>query len=483
MPDYTLTRSLRLTLSLGGILCGLGVSVLLFADPVMASNAAVGLGEGGRNELSIPRWLYVATGGAAVGASALLAGFVTDRRLISAIHTYHQNWLFSNSHLQRIHICGAVAGGTLFIYALFRGLRGPSLPAINAAIIVVFAGFRAGITMLTYLIGNAWSILSPISFLRRHDHDGVFVYPQRLGRWPAVSGILFLIWIETVSEITTSPRTLAAGLFGYLMFTLTGGGLFGFQNWFNNVDPVTVFFHAYARFAPFTRDRTQLKLSFPGMRLVTASEPTATQTDDPLVSGYDDVALVILLVWELTFSGFVTTTVGAQMLQPLVSGSIPAPVVYGGVLLIGFSVFFLAFVFAGRVACARLRSTRDSSTLIIAFAPSLLAVAVGYHLAHYAGFLISLSPSIANVITTPLTPASNPVVLTLPRWFAGINIVCILAGHVLAIWVAHSIAYCLFSSRLQAIRSQYPFVAVMVFYTAISLWLISLPTASPPGVA
>ncbi|TQR22071.1 hypothetical protein C9J85_03070 [Haloferax sp. wsp5] len=35
-------------------------------------------------------------------------------------------------------------------------------------------------------------------------------------------------------------------------------------------------------------------------------------------------------------------------------------------------------------------------------------------------------------------------------------------------------------SRLQAVRSQFPFVAVMILYTILSLWLISLPTANPP---
>jgi hypothetical protein len=71
------------------------------------------------------------------------------------------------------------------------------------------------------------------------------------------------------------------------------------------------------------------------------------------------------------------------------------------------------------------------------------------------------------------------VVLTLPAWISALNIAFVLGGHLVAIWVAHSTAYRLFPSRLQAIRSQYPFVAVMIGYTAVSLWLISLPTASP----
>ena len=94
-------------------------------------------------------------------------------------------------------------------------------------------------------------------------------------------------------------------------------------------------------------------------------------------------------------------------------------------------------------------------------------------------FFLSLSPSLAAVLATPLAAPTNPIVLTLPAWGSALNIVFVLGGHLVAIWVAHSIAYRLFPSRLQAIRSQYPFVFVMIGYTAASLWLISLPTASP----
>jgi hypothetical protein len=53
---------------------------------------------------------------------------------------------------------------------------------------------------------------------------------------------------------------------------------------------------------------------------------------------------------------------------------------------------------------------------------------------------------------------------------------------VVAIWVAHAVAYDLFPSRMQAIRSQYALTAVMVFYTMTSLWIVSRPYAPPPFV-
>ena len=72
-------------------LCGasalvVSVGALCVVDVVAASNAAVGLSSGARESVSVPRWLYLLTGGAVVGASGLLASVVTDRTFIRAIH-------------------------------------------------------------------------------------------------------------------------------------------------------------------------------------------------------------------------------------------------------------------------------------------------------------------------------------------------------------------------------------------------------------
>jgi hypothetical protein len=83
-------------------------------------------------------------------------------------------------------------------------------------------------------------------------------------------------------------------------------------------------------------------------------------------------------------------------------------------------------------------------------------------------------------IVSPLSPPANPLTLSPPGWFEGLSIAYVLVGHLLAIWAAHATAYELFSSRLVAIRSQYPFIVVMIGYTVISLWILSLPGATPP---
>ncbi|WP_430639571.1 hypothetical protein [Haloferax volcanii] len=444
----------------------------LLADPAAASNAAVGLAGASQDNLAVPRWLYLATGGATVGASALLASFVTDRRFIERVHLWQTgpDAGVSDGLLRALRVAGGVLGLAVLALAVSLGYTGPQVPTVNFAVIVVFAGLRAGYTMLSYLVADTWRALNPWRTLVSAVPNGFVSYPERLGRWPAVAGILALVWVETATAVTTRPSVLATALVAYSVVTLAGAVVVGADAWFDKVDPVSVFLHFYGRVAPVRLDDDGVSFRLPGMRLV---------TDDDLTD-LGDVAVAVALVWELTFSGFVTTEQGAAAVRWLAGVGLPPLFVYGLLYLGGFGVFLGLYVLAARVTARRIDTFETPLDLAVTFAPSLLAIAAGYHLAHYVGFFVSLSPMLVHALSSPLSSPANPVVLTLPAWFGGLNVAFVLLGHLLAVWVAHSQAYRTFPSRLQAVRSQFPFVAVMILYTILSLWLISLPTANPP---
>ena len=116
--------------------------------------------------------------------------------------------------------------------------------------------------------------------------------------------------------------------------------------------------------------------------------------------------------------------------------------------------------------------------LALVFGPTLLAIAAGYHLAHYLIFAVSASPLLVAAVTAPLTPLSNPVVLAPPAWTQAVPAVAVLGGHVIAVGAAHISGFTAFPLRRTAIAVQVPFVAVMVGYTMLSLWLVTVPTAA-----
>ncbi|MWG35366.1 hypothetical protein GQS65_12870 [Halomarina oriensis] len=447
-----------------------GVLALLTLDSVAASNAAVSLNNAAaRNALAVPRWLYLSTGGGTIGASALLASFVTDRQYIEYVHNWavdvHPTRLVRRGGTAVLRFLGVVALG----YVIWSGLTGPQIPTVNGAVILVFAGVRAGLTIISYLIGNPWPLVNPWRTLSTVLPTFDIQYPARVGRWPAVGGFLGLIWIETTTPINNQPALLATVLLGYSILTLTGALVFGRDAWFDNVDPISVMFRFYGSVAPIQRSDDGLSIRPPGFGLPAKR----------IVDSLDDIAFIIALVWELTFTGFVTTAPGAAFVEALVSLGFPVLGVYLTVFIGGYGLFVGVYLAAAKRTRTFVGTYFTSRALALRFAPPLLAIGAGYHLAHYFGFFISLLPSLQAVITSPLTPPANPIVLTLPGWFEGLNIAFVLLGHLLAIWLAHAIAYETFASRLVAIRSQYSFIAVMIGYTVISLWLISLPTATP----
>ncbi|ADJ15910.1 hypothetical protein C497_07849 [Halalkalicoccus jeotgali B3] len=453
-------------------LLALALAGLVFAtDAVAASNVATGLQGDGR-DLQVPTWLYLGTGGAAVGASGLLAMFVTDRRLIDRLHTWRRSTALGEG------LAGPFRGlaGTLAVvglaFVVFVGLTGPTIANANLAVLVVFVGVRAGLVMVAYLLANPWPALNPWRALARLAPTGFVEYPDRWGVWPAVCGLLCILWVEVVVPINTVPGTLALAVLAYSASTLTGAVVFGPDDWFRYGDPLAVLFRYYGAVAPIQRTDEGVELVLPGAKLRESS----------VVDGASGVAFVLLLVWELTYSAFIVVPAGIASVEFLVSLGVPPSVTYAGLLLAGYGLFLGSYWFATRFGKRLAETYVTTEHLAVCFAPPLLAIAAGYHLAHYFTFLVSLSPSLALVLASPLSPPVPPLTLVLPTWFGLLDIGFVLAGHLLAIWAAHAVSFSVFPSRLQAIRSQYPVVIVMIVYTMISLWLISLPTADPAFV-
>jgi hypothetical protein len=58
-------------------------------------------------------------------------------------------------------------------------------------------------------------------------------------------------------------------------------------------------------------------------------------------------------------------------------------------------------------------------------------------------------------------------------WYTAVLV--IVAGHALAVHLAHLTALRAFGDRGRALRSQYPMLVLMVTYTMLSLWILAQP--------
>jgi hypothetical protein len=130
-------------------------------------------------------------------------------------------------------------------------------------------------------------------------------------------------------------------------------------------------------------------------------------------------------------------------------------------------------------------------TAFALFAPSILPIALGYHIAHYVTVLLVDGQYALAALTDPLNTGAD--VLGLGEYHVTTGFLytpgpvraiwltqagAVVAGHVLAILLAHALAVRAFGSNRRALLSQAPLAAFMVAYTFFGLWLL----ASPRGV-
>jgi hypothetical protein len=451
----------------GGRVVGVLLGVLGVCGVALAHGGS--LRDATAQELAVPTWLFLSTGGAVVGASFLLASFVTDRALVAAIHDWSVTLPGQRFDVrQGFAWLGRIVGLVGVALVVLAGLRGPTQPLRNAAIVLVWVGWWAGYVMTTYLVGNTWPAIDPFRTITRVLPSGSRSLDDEDAAWASTLFLLALVWFEVVSPLADEPPLLAGAALGYLTISAAGVLAVGHDSWFGRIDPLSRLFRMYGAVAPVQRTDSGLQLRLP-----------ATKLSDDLLSNPGDVAFVVALLWGTTYDGLVGTPAWASFARPVVSSGVPAPLLYPAALLVGFYAFYWVFQWAARTATETAPTYADAGSLARRFAPSLLAIAAGYHLAHYLLYFLSLSPTLAGLLSSPLNPPIART-LVLPGWLSGIAVAAVLVGHLFAIWVAHTTAFETFPGRLQSIRSQYPLTLVMVFYTMTSLWIVGQPAVTPP---
>jgi hypothetical protein len=421
---------------------------------------------------AVPLWLTMITGGVVVGVSFLFASIVTDHDLIRDINGWWVALPSSETVARTARAAVRALAVVVLVVVLVAGVVGPADATRNFAVLTVWVGWWAGFTMSVYLVGNAWPAVDPFRTIASFLPDGDRDYPEHLGVWPSVVGLLAVVWLEVTLPVGDDPRLLAAAIAAYAVVTFVGATAYGSETWFGVVDPVSRVFRCYGRLAPVQRTDDGLTVALPST--------AAAQRHGP--DGFDETPFVVALLWVTSFDGFVTTPAWSTIVEAVVGVGVPALLVYLAVMLGGFALFHRAYVAASRRVPEYADSYVTPAAVRKRFAGALLPIAAGYHLAHYLGYFLALAPALGTVALSPFDPPANVLVLSIPGWFSVVPLAAVVLGHLLAVWVSHGIAFDLFPGRLTPIRSQYPFIAVMILYTMTSLWIVAQPYAEPPYV-
>ena len=204
-------------------------------------------------------------------------------------------------------------------------------------------------------------------------------------------------------------------------------------------------------------------------------------------------ALTLLLLATVTFDGFSDTPEWAAVLGFFLerTSGLTSPYFNGLVLantvgLLAFPLLFAALYrgVAGLMRRAAGNRGPDAGALLAAFVFSLVPIALAYHFAHYLGFLLIQGQLIIPLTSDPFGYGWNlfgaagyrvNLAVTNARFIWFFALTTIVAGHIIAVYLAHLRAGEIYGTRAAALKSQLPMLALMVFYTIVSLWIVSRP--------
>jgi hypothetical protein len=315
------------------------------------------------------------------------------------------------------------------------------------------------------MLGDLWSGLNPWKALYPGNFSLRRGLPAAIGVWPATVLLLAFGWVEIVWEGNAVPANIAWLALAYSALTWAGMFAFGRGAWLASGEAFSVYFGFVARLAP-----SEVRAECWYLR------PPAAGLLDPRPVSLSEAFFVIAMLAIVTFDGLRETpfwAVGeAHWTVATTLGLLATPCVFA---LVIFGVCSLM---------ARLTRQASAAELARLFVPTLLPIALAYHVAHYLSYLLVAGQVVIPLASDPLGRGWNlfgtahfqiapGFVSARFAWYT--SVIVIVAGHVLAMYIAHRVALARFSERRSALRSQFPFAALMVAYTMLSLWILAQP--------
>ena len=490
----------KLALSVGGV----ALLALLLPDTAFAH------GFGDRYDLPVPLGLYITGAGLAVALSFVLIGVFSRGRVEG---TYPRKNLLewkagrALAHPVTLGVL-KVSSAIVFVTFVVAGLFGNQRPDANLAPTLMWVGVWVGIAYLSALVGDIWALINPWKVLFGYAETvvrrlaGVELsryepYPSALGSWPAAVLFFGFAWVEIVYTGSAEPFKLGVLSLAYSAITVGGMWMFGRETWLRNGEFFTVVFSILSSIAPAEvrvkgepevndyesysearREAREWNLRPWGAGLLAVNRPDMAQT-----------VLLVMMLATVSFDGFVETGPWTRILINVSStlglyGANAFSTITTLGLLAAPALFFSVFAATAWLMRWLTNSDIAASTLVRAFVYSLVPIAFAYHIAHFFGFLFIQGQALIPLASDPLGRGWDlfgtagyvtDIGVVNARFTWLLSIAVIVVGHVIAVYVAHVYALRLFPRTADAVRSQYPMMALMVGYTMVSLWIIAQP--------
>ena len=376
-----------------------------------------------------------------------------------------------------------------FLFMLIAaGLYGSPDPVHNPLPLTIWTLMWVGLTLVQGLLGNIWRWLDPWyapcraanTLLRRSEPA---FDESRTSYLPALILFIAFAWFELVYIAPEDPPRLAVAVLSYWLVTFAFALMFGHDRWTRQGEFLTVFFNMIAKFGvvqPVSEGIRRIEFRLPG---ATVSEAR------PLpVSG---VLFLLANLAAVSFDGFSKTFLwlGSIGINPLEFPGRSAVTVQNTLGLFG-AMLALAALFAVAVRAGEALAGQRGRQSIGLLVWSIVPIALAYHFSHYLTALLVDAQAALIALSDPFAKGWNLLGLSGSHVEAGIvmghnaawaiwnaQAAAIVAGHILAVLIAHMFALRLYGDTRAAALSQLPLAVLMVAYTLLGLWLLSTPSA------
>jgi hypothetical protein len=400
---------------------------------------------------------------------------------------------------------GRACSLALLMLCVLAGFIGSQNAFVNFNMTFFWIGFVLAVPYAVALIGDFYAAVNPwktlalvVQSATGISFEGRVRYPERVGYTPGLVLYVIFIWLELFGQLL--PRGLSGALAIYTIINLLGAYIFGIRAWFRHGEFFGIFLRLTGKMSPWARswdpdepgyaDGPRWRLPFVGLLEEPANHLSLVvfilfMLSSTAFDGLHSTLPWVSLYWKQIYPDI------APWLHPLPGKQFQLstqiyylwqwfmlpmfPLIYLGV--------FSVFVWTVRTMT---RCTLSVRQLVLDFAMTLVPIAFVYHLTHYYTLLLEQGGQLLRLVSDPfgfgwdLFGTSNatiaPMMLDVGNiWLT--QVALIVFGHIVSVYLAHVEALRIFSSPVRAAISQLPMLVLMMVFTNLGLWILSLPIA------
>lgn len=470
---------------------------LIIASALSGSASAHSFGE--IYVLPMPGWMYQF--GAAI---ALVLAFIVTAWLVSGQQHARQD--VARISIERWRLPGwlirvlQLVSLLLFGLAIYAGFVGTQRAEENFNMTYFYIILVLGVAYTVALVGNVYAVLNPWRLICEILRAGLALplrlidkqpralcrYPAWLGYWPALALYMGFIWLELFGQ--TRPVFLSEMLLAYTGVNVLGSALFGIRTWFTYGEFFSVFMRLLSLMGVVARNqRLGLHVREPMMGCILHH-----------AKHWSVLLFILFMLSSTAFDGLHETRIYRSWLyQDVYQWWYGEAFLFGNEVAVGryqdlnvLVLFLLPLVYCLLyLVCMVLikvlaQTSLSLKQLSLAFAYSLIPIALVYHVSHYYTMLVISGPKFIPLLSDPFgmqwdlfgTADWYPI-RHIPDaesvWYTQLSLIVI--GHVISTYLSHRVALQLFGSRKKAVLSQLPILLLMIAFTWAGLWVLGQP--------